>query len=137
MQYKIPVQIENEDTIIFNLSIKQLFVIMAGMWIWYMFFSWLSPILTPEIAFIPAFLIFWLGVFIAVFKYSEMNFITFLLAFIRYTVNISVRKWIKWVDSFSVLDTWYITQNQKVDKKVDFWDKLDKIKEIDKKLDKI
>jgi hypothetical protein len=77
-------------------------------------------------------------IFIAIFKYSEMTFIPFVLAFIRYKINIDSRKWIKWIDSFSALDIGYIVSNDtKVENKVDFDTKLDKMKQMEEKLNKI
>jgi hypothetical protein len=67
-----------------------------------------------------------------------MTFVPFVLAFIRYKINFDTRKWIKWIDSFSPLDIWYIiNEDKKVENKVDFEDKLNKIKEMDEKLEKI
>ncbi len=137
MQYKIPVQIENEDPIILNLSLRQLVIIMAWVWIAYMVFSSLSKNMEQELAAIPAIIIWVIWFTIAVFKHSEMTFVPFVLAFIRYKINISNRKWIKWTDSFSPIDIGYIVQDKKIDKKIDFWDKFDKIKRIDKELEKI
>jgi hypothetical protein len=60
------------------------------------------------------------------------------LAFIRYKINFDTRKWTKWIDSFSLLDIWYIVnEDKKVENKVDFEDKLNKMKEMDEKLEKI
>jgi hypothetical protein len=60
------------------------------------------------------------------------------LAFVRYKINFDTRKWIKWVDSFSLLDIWYIVnEDKKVENKVDFEDKLNKMREMDEKLEKI
>ncbi len=137
MQYKIPVQIENEDPIIIWLSLRQLIIIMAWTWFAYMTFNSLVKSVSTEVAALPAIMIATLFLVIAIFKYSEMTFIPFVLAFIRYKINLSTRKWDKWVDSFSYLDLWYITKDKKVDKKVDFWDKLNKIKKIDEQLEKI
>lgn len=137
MQYKIPVQIENEDPIIIWLSLRQLIIIMAWVGLAYMTFNSLTKSFSVEVAALPAIMIATLFLVIAIFKYSEMTFIPFVLAFIRYKINLWTRKWDKWVDSFSYLDLWYITKDKKVDKKVDFWDKLNKIKKIDEQLDKI
>jgi hypothetical protein len=53
-------------------------------------------------------------------------------------VNLEERKWIKWVDSFWPLDVGYIvTEDKKQENKVDFDDKLNKMKELDEKLEKI
>lgn len=137
MQYKIPVQIENEDPILLWLSLRQLSIVMIWFWIWYSIFKSLAPIWV-EIAAIPAITIAATWLVIAIFKYSEMTFIEFLLAFIRYKVNIDNRKWVKWVDSYSLMDIWFISNiENKIDNKVDFQDKINKMKEMEDKLNKI
>ena len=139
MQYKIPVQIENEDPIVLGLSLRQLAIIMVGWWIWYSLFTTLVEWWTwVEIAALPSIAIFWVSVMIAIFKYSEMTFVPFILSFIRSKVNLNERKWIKGVDSFQPIDIWYVTSSDsKKEEKIDFTDKIDKIKELEDRLDKI
>lgn len=138
MQYKIPVQIENEDPILLWLSLRQLSIIMVWFWIAYSIFWWLSDAVWSEIAAIPAIIIALMAVTIAIFKYSEMTFIPFVLSFIRYKVNLDTRKWNKWVDSFSALDIWFVNSTEdKSDKKIDMWNKIDKIKDLENQLNKI
>lgn len=138
MQYKIPVQIENEDPILLWLSLRQLSIIMVWFWIAYSIFWWLSDAVWSEIAAIPAIIIALIAVTIAIFKYSEMTFIPFVLSFIRYKVNLDTRKWNKWVDSFSALDIWFVNSTEdKSDKKIDMWNKIDKIKDLENQLNKI
>jgi hypothetical protein len=43
MQYKIPVQIENEDPIFMGLSLRQLTILMIGFGIAYLLFQNISP----------------------------------------------------------------------------------------------
>lgn len=138
MQYKIPVQIENEDPIIIGLSLRQLIIIMVWSGLGYSIFTSLSPILGTEIAAIPSLIIASIAFLIAIFKYSEMTFIPFILSFIRYKVNLNTRKWIKGVDSFSALDVGFVSnmENKKTEK-IDFWDKISKIREMEEKLKKI
>ena len=95
MQYKIPVQIENEDPIVLWLSIRQLVIIMIWWWIWYSLFTSLAPSLWAEIAAIPWLIIATIAVTIAIFKYSEMTFIPFILSFIRFKTNMEEIKWNK------------------------------------------
>lgn len=138
MQYKIPVQIENEDPIVFGLSLRQLIIIIVWGWIWYSIFTSLAPNLWPEMAALPWIIIFIISLTIAIFKYSEMTFVPFILSFIRYKINYEERKWIKWVDSFQPIDVWYLTNiDIKQDNKIEFEDKIDKIKELDNKINKI
>jgi hypothetical protein len=79
-----------------------------------------------------------LTLLIALFRYSEMTFIPFILSFIRFKSNIEERKWIKWVDSFQPIDVGYLTSSQsKKEEKIDFTNKIDKINELEDKLNKI
>jgi len=138
MQYKIPVQIENEDPIVFWLSLRQLIIIMVWWGFWYSLFTSLVPSVGIEMAAIPWIAIFVFAIIVAVFKYSWMTFIPFILAFIRLKVNFQERKWIKWVDSFQPLDIWFLTNSDwKKEEQIDFADKIDKIKELDEQLNKI
>ncbi|MDD2871848.1 MAG: PrgI family protein [Candidatus Gracilibacteria bacterium] len=138
MQYKIPVQIENEDPIILGLSLRQLAIIVAGGGIAYSLFVSIAQNTGPEIAALPSIAIFLVAVLIAVFKYSEMTFIPFILAFVRFKTNLAERKWDKGIDSFQPIDIGFLSNiENKVDKKIDFSSKIDKIKELDDKISKI
>ncbi len=139
MQYKIPVQIENDDPIMFWLSLKQLIIIVVSFWLWFWIFKSLVKQTWTEVAFIPAFIVFALWLLIALFKHSEMTFIKFILAFIRLKLNRKQgRVWMKWVDSFQPIDIWYVLlKNEKVEKNIDFKVKIDKINELNNKIDKI
>lgn len=138
MQYKIPVQIENEDPIFLGLSLKQLTIIMIWWGIAYSIFTSLATSLWAEIALVPSAIIALISIWIAVFKYAEMKFITFVLSFIRLKTNMQERKWSKWVDSFQPIDIWYITSStNKKEENIDFQSKIDKINELEDKLNKI
>lgn len=137
MQYKIPVQIENEDPIFLGLWLKQLAVIMVWWWIAFQVFNSLKS-LWKEIAAIPALLILWVTILIAVFKYSEMSFVPFILALLRRTINWTQRKWIKWIDSFEPMHIGYIKSSE--DKKksnIDFTSKLQKLQNLEDKINKL
>jgi len=138
MQYKIPVQIENEDPIVAWLSLRQLAIMMIWWTIAYNLFTSLAKSTSTEFAIIPSFIILSITLLIALFKYSEMTFIPFVLSFIRFKSNTEERKWIKWVDSFQPIDIWYLTSSQsKKEEKIDFTSKIDKINELENKLNKI
>ncbi len=138
MQYKIPVQIENEDPIVLWLSLRQLAIIMIWWWIWYSLFTSLVVSMPVEIAALPSLFIAIIAIMIAIFKYSEMTFIPFVLSFIRFKTNMEERKWVKWVDSFQPMDIGYITNTQlKKDDNIDFSNKIEKIKELEERLNKI
>lgn len=137
MQYKIPINIENEDPIVFGLSIRQLMIIAAWWWLWFASFRSLEWFVWSGIAWIPAIIFTWIAVIIAIFKYSEMTFMVFLLAWIRSFVNQKERYWQKWIDSFHALDIGYVIDIKNKVKKVDFWNKVEKIKTLEEQLKKI
>jgi len=95
MQYKIPVQIENEDKIFLNLSIRQLTIMMIGGGIGYSIFKSLEPNVVAEVALFPAVLIVGIGIVIALFRHTEMTFLPFMLNLIRLNLNVGNRIWSK------------------------------------------
>ena len=138
MQYKIPVQIENEDPILLGLSLKQLAVIMVGFGIAYMIFTSLAPRTGPEIALIPSWIIGIIAVLVAIFKQYEMTFIPFVLALLRMSINPKQRSWSAGIDSYQPLDIWYVTnEDKKTQKDIDIWTKIDSMSELQEKLKKI
>ena len=138
MQYKIPVQIENEDPIVVGLSMRQLVVCMIFFTIAYSLFTSLEPQVGTEIALIPSWFIAILWVVIAIFKQSEMTFVPFLLALIRNAINPKERMWQGKIDSFQPIDIWYLAKTQETsEENVDFTSKMDKIQELDEKLKNI
>jgi len=138
MQYKIPVQIENEDPIVLWLSLKQLIILLIWGWIWYSIFKWLVTVTWPEVAALPALLVIWVFAFIALFKISEMTFFPFLFNFIRQIINTEPKRWVKWVDSFQPIDIWYITKTTlKQNKSFDTDEKQEKIKDLNDKIKNI
>jgi hypothetical protein len=138
MQYKIPVQIENEDPIFLGLSLRQLTIIMIGFWIAYTIFQSLAPNTGWEIALIPSWFIAGITVAIAVFKYNEMTFIPFILSAIRLSIFPKMRKWENGTDSFQPIDVWFLSQEwlKKTDD-VDMQKKIDTMSELQEKLKNI
>jgi len=108
MQYKIPVQIENEDKIFLNLSIRQLTIMMIGGGIGYSIFKSLEPNVVAEVALFPAVLIVGIGIVIALFRHTEMTFLPFMLNLIRLNLNVGNRIWSKWVDSYPNIEIGYL-----------------------------
>ena len=138
MQYKIPVQIENEDPIFLGLSLRQLTILMIWSGIGYSIFQSLAPTLWAEIAAIPSLFVAGLSFAIAKFKIAEMSFVRFVLSFVRLKVNVETRKWIKWVDSFIPIDIGFLSSSQeKKEEKIDFKSKIDKINELEDQLNKL
>lgn len=138
MQYKIPVQIENEDPIILWLGLRQLTIIMIWGGIAYTIFKGLAPSFWGEVALIPSIFILLLFIIVAIFKQYEMTFIPFLLSLLRFNINSKNRKWEAWIDSFQSIDIWYVQHMEnKKEEKIDFKSKMDKIKELEWKIEKI
>jgi len=138
MQYKIPVQIENEDPILLGLSLKQLSVLMVGFWIAYVIFNSLQPRIGAEIALIPSGVIGVVTVLIAIFKQYEMTFIPFVLALLRKNMFASERHWQWTVDSHQPIDIGYVSDEQKKkEENIDIWTKIDSMSELQEKLKKI
>ncbi len=111
MQYKIPVQIENEDTIFLGLSIRQIGIIMIGGGIGYSIFKSLEQGIGPQLAAIPAVFVILIAVFVAVFKNSEMTFLPFILNMLRLNLNTGIRVWSKGTESFGNLEVGYVTSS--------------------------
>lgn len=138
MQYKIPVQIENEDTIFLWLSWKQLTIVAVWGMGWFKLFEQLSMSIPASIAAIPAILICLICLAVALFKKDWMTFTMLILSLVRMNINIKERFWIMWVDSFCPLDIWYVTlDNKKEDNKIEVWNKMEKIKNLEDSLNKL
>jgi hypothetical protein len=119
MQYKIPVQVENEDKIFLNLSLRQLIIIMLGFSVSYTMFKQLEPNVGWSIALFPCWTIAFITVVIAVFKNSEMTFVPFMLNLFRLQVSSGwQRVWSKWVDSFSKVEIWYVPPENSLQDKI-------------------
>lgn len=138
MQYKIPVQIENEDPILLWLSLKQLVILIIWWTIAYWIFNWLAPVVSWEVAAIPAIMLFMIAVIVVLFKHSEMTFVPFILNLIRLNMNNHEKIWVKWTDSYESLEVWYVTKNVEKKKEiVDTQRKIEKIENLKDKLNKI
>jgi PrgI family protein len=108
MQYKIPLQIENEDTIVGSLSIRQLVVIMMWWGISYALFRALEGSLGSNGAMIFAVPPAIMGVVIALVKVAEMTFLPFILNYFRLQLNSKTRIWSLGTDSFSDMEIGYV-----------------------------
>jgi PrgI family protein len=138
MQYKIPVQIENDDPILLGLSLKDLTIVMIGAGLGYIIFNSFAPRTGPEIAFIPAIIPPLIALVVVKFNIAGMRFVTFILAAIRYRITGSERIWYNGVDSFQPIDIGFLSNiEEKQQEKVDFTNKIDKIKTLEDQLKKI
>ena len=77
MQYKIPIQIENEDTIVLGLSLRQLGIMMVFGGIAYALFQFLESRIGG----------------IALVRIAEMTFLPLTLNFLRMSLNGKARPW--------------------------------------------
>lgn len=136
MQYKIPVQIENEDPIVLWLSLRQLIILMIWLSIAYWIFSKLEPSLWTNIALLPSWLLAFIVVMIAIFKINEMTFIPFILNLLRLNINSNQRVWSKYTDSFDPLRIGIITKKSDKEIDLDIW-KINKKEKIDKLSDSL
>ncbi|RAL57570.1 hypothetical protein BLD25_01395 [Candidatus Gracilibacteria bacterium GN02-872] len=137
MQYKIPIQIENEDPIVFGLSLRQLAICGGGLGIGYVTFTSLQGVTGSSWAAFFALIPCIFGILIALFKFSEMTFMVFVFNYLRSWVNGGERRWQQGVDSFSALDIGYIIISEKSDKKIDMGKKMEKIKNMEEQLKNI
>lgn len=114
VQYKIPVQIENEDTIFLGLSLRQLAIIMVGAGFAYSIFKNLEPQIGGMGAGIPAIAVLAIFILVAIFRSYEMTFTTYFLNFLRLNLNERVRVWSKGIDSVPAMDIGYLSRSEEV-----------------------
>ncbi len=108
MQYKIPIQIENEDTIVAGLSLRQLAIMMLWWGIAYGIFQKLSATAGETVGLIVAIPIVITGITIALLRVSEMTFLPTILSIIRLSLNAKSRMWSHGTDSYSDLEIGYV-----------------------------
>lgn len=121
MQYKIPIQIENEDTIIFNLSLRQLGIIVVGVIIAFGIFNKFQESIPKTPLFIICIMIVGIFFVVAKFKTHEMTFLPFMLNLARFKINGNGangegRVWIKGVDSYSTLQLGHVRSDMSEEK---------------------
>lgn len=138
MQYKIPVQIETADRIIFWLSLKQLWILLVGWWIAYKVWVSLTQKFWIEVSLLPTGFIVVITLLIVFFKRAQMTFLPFILSAIRFNVNLKERMFVKGIDSFQPIDIGFVASNtSKREKDIDFDSKIDKITKLEDQLKKI
>lgn len=108
MQYKIPLQIENEDVIVAGLSIRQLAIMMIGFGFWYAIFRLFEWSLGPKWALVFAVPPVIIGMIIAMVKIAEMTFLPAVLNYFRLQLNSKQRIWSIGTDSFSEMEIGYV-----------------------------
>lgn len=108
MQYKIPIQIENEDTIVLSLSLRQLIIIMVWWGMAYGLYQYLQARIGSDIALIFALPVAVIGIIIALVRVSEMTFLPTILNMLRLSLNAKSRPWSQWVDGYSAIEIGYI-----------------------------
>lgn len=108
MQYKIPLQIENEDIIVAGLSLRQLIIMMVWGGLGYTVFKNMEPKVGGMIAAIMAVPLVLIGISVALTKIYEMTFLPAVLNYIRLSLNAKSRTWSVGTDSFSDLEVGYV-----------------------------
>ncbi len=137
MQYKIPVQIENEDKIIAMFSLRQLIIIMIWWWIAYTVFKSLERNFWGEIALVPWLIILWIAIVIALWNYSEMTFLPYFLNLLRLNINSKERIWSKWIDSYSNIEIWYIAIKENIESNIETVQNHKIFEKVENKLQKL
>lgn len=87
MQYKIPIQIENEDTIILGLSLRQLGIIIVGILLAFGIFNKLQNRIPNTVLIVLCVVVIGIFIIIAKFRTHEMTTLPFLLNMARYRIN--------------------------------------------------
>ncbi len=139
MQYKIPIQIENEDTIIFDLSLRQLGIIIVWVILAFGVFNKFQTTVPQTPLFIVCIIIIGIFFVVAKFKTHEMTFLPFLLNLARYRINGNGpnnegRIWTRGVDSYSSLQIGYVSDDSYVEKTKKHEKKTDELQEKLKKI---
>ena len=109
MQYKIPIQIENEDVIVAWLSLRQLTIMMVWGWLGYAVFKSVETNLGPQVGLILAIPFVLIGVIVALLKIAEMTFLPTALNFFRLSLNAPSRTWSQGTDSYGDMEIWYVS----------------------------
>jgi hypothetical protein len=139
MQYKIPIQIENEDTIIFDLSLRQLGIIIVGVILAFGIFNKFQETMPQTPLFIVCVIIIGIFFIVAKFRTHEMTFLPFLLNMLRFRINGNGpnnegRVWMRGVDSYSSLQIGYVSDDVPVEKTQKHEKKTDELQEKLKKI---
>ncbi|MBP7823374.1 PrgI family protein [Candidatus Gracilibacteria bacterium] len=120
MQYKIPIQIENEDTIIFDLSLRQMGIIIVGVILAFGLFNKFEGRIPTTPLFIICIVIIAVFFVVAKFRTHEMTFLPFVLNLARFRINGNGgnnqgRIWTRGVDSYSPLEIGYVQSDTYVE----------------------
>lgn len=110
MQYKIPLQIENEDTIVFGLSLRQLGIMMAFGGVAYALYQSLQASI-GGVALIIAIPIAVIGIIIAMTKVAEMTFLPLVLNYFRMTLNGQERPWSQKTDGYTPMEIGVVVES--------------------------
>jgi len=139
MQYKIPIQIENEDTIIFDLSLRQMGIIIVWVILAFGLFNKFQGTIPNTPLFIVCVVIIGIFFIVAKFRTHEMTFLPFILNLARYKINGNGgngqgRVWIRGVDSYSPLEIGYVQSDTYVEKgkkhEKNTWNLAEQLKKI-------
>ncbi len=136
MQFKIPQDVQREDTIVGPLTMRQLIITAVGGGITYGIYTVLSRTYTWQVWFIPTFILGAITIAFAFVKVHELSFIQYILSGIAYLFLPRKRVWIKGSgDPVHGIEQPKITsteksQTQKKEKQEDTIKKLDSLVSI-------
>lgn len=111
MQYKIPIQIENEDVIVAGLSLRQLIIIMVWGGIGYAVFKSTEAKIGSTAGLVLGIPFVLIGLVVALMRIAEMTFLPTALNFFRLSLNSKARIWSQGTDGFSEVDIGYVIPN--------------------------
>lgn len=127
MQYKIPLQIENEDEIVLWLSLRQIVIIAVYGGIAYTIFDKSRNSIWDTMALVLAIPVAVIGIVIALMRIYEMTFLPTVLNYLRLSLNGQQRQWSQWTDSYSDLDIWYLVTSTVVNKPIENKESFNKV----------
>jgi len=94
MQYKIPQNVQREDTIFLNVTFKQLLILLVGGGISYSIYIILAKSGQSQVtAGAPAIFLAFVTLAVAFLKIRDMNFLEAVLYYIEYSMKPKIRYW--------------------------------------------
>lgn len=127
MQYKIPLQIENEDEIVLWLSLRQIVIIAVYGGIAYTIFDKSHNSIWDTMALVLAIPVAIIGIVIALMRIYEMTFLPTVLNYLRLSLNGQQRQWSQWTDSYSDIDIWYLVTSTVMNKPIENKESFNKV----------
>jgi len=136
MQYKVPQDVQREDTIIGPITIKQLIILMVGGGISYTIYTTLSKTYFIEIWLAPVLIVAILTLAFAFLKINSIPFHLYLLNLLQYIIVPRKRRWKKGSGDTFIPPFTKIIINEKKEDKSEAKEKPKTIKELTDIIDK-